>query len=302
MKTLLERKIELAILKVQREMMREFVNSDIYRQYESNLGTQAQTEGVPAHQLFYELIKKEEEFEATQFPDLPNRISISGFCKTEGVCHYDIDKALEEKFGKEVEVDSESGQFFAYCDETVLERVEAFLKLRYPGLNFETIVQEEKEVFKRTAHAEEFLKEQGVKIEHPLKETFEKMQEIEKLKAEFQEKLNAITSNMVDVANKEALPHMTKVDDKVKDKIIELFLEAVEEATATKEGDSEERIANNKYIKENCLANCEEYKELEWFTIKRMTGMLEFNSSGGVQRIFREKIVDHFGEDLTNMY
>jgi hypothetical protein len=108
---------------------------------------------------------------------------------------------------------------------------------------------------------------------------------------------------MVDVANKEALPHMTKVDDKVKDKIIELYIEAVEENSQPKETDSEDKIQMKKIYRETNLANCEEYKELEWFTIKRMTGMLEYGTEGGgVQRIFREKIVAHFGEDLTNMY
>lgn len=301
MKTLLERKIQLATLKVQQEMMRQFVTSNIYRDYENELSSGAESEGIPVHQFFHELCRKEEEFEATQFPDVARQFGLRGY--DENVDHYKIDEALTEKFGDSVDVDSESGGFYAYCDEDILERVEAFLKLRFPTLEFSSKVREgKKNIFSNMTEAKNFLKDLKIEVEHPLKETFKKIQQIEKLKAEFKQKLHAITSDMVQVANNESIPMMKKVDDDVKNKIIKLYIDAVEECSAPSAEDSEDKKHMKQIYKENNLAHCEEYKAQEWFSLKRMAGMLEYGTEGGVQRVFRRKIIDHFGEDLTDMY
>lgn len=301
MKSLLERKIELAILKVQREMMRQFITSDSYREHCMDLKTTADEEGLPVKQFFYELIQREEQYEATQFPDLAKQFSLQGYDK--GIDHYDIDKALQDKFGNEVDTDSESGGFYAYCSETALERVEAFLKLRFPGLDFTSKEREgKKAVFKYERDAKAFLEEQGIEVQHPLQETFDKLKEIEKLKAELKEKVRAINSDMMGVANSESLSQMQKVDDEVKNKVIELYVEAIEENTLPKEGDDEDNIAYKKLLKESNLELCEEYKNQEWYALKRMTGMLMFQTEGGgTQRIFRNKIKEHFKDDLTSI-
>ena len=82
--------------------------------------------------------------------------------------HYDIDDAITKKFGKnKVCADSESGGFFAYTDASVADELDAYLKDKFPGLEYGIHVDDDPRPLGVGAawHSnEKFLKDAGVTV------------------------------------------------------------------------------------------------------------------------------------------
>ena len=84
--------------------------------------------------------------------------------------HYDIDEAIVKKFGRDrVCADSESGGFFAYTDASVADELDAFLKDKFPGLEYGIHVDNDPRPLNGgsswMAHRE-FLKKAGVTVDY----------------------------------------------------------------------------------------------------------------------------------------
>jgi hypothetical protein len=131
-------------------------------------------------------------------------LSISGY--SDRTPHRDIDKDLKMKFGSRVSVDSESGQFFAYCNNSVENEVHDFLTETYPDLDFNIKKRNSKDLLVSNIYnwgaAQRFCEENGIEIPNPLpkkiqvlaegyKNKIQKMEEdLEDLKEERIEKIS----------------------------------------------------------------------------------------------------------------
>lgn len=118
-------------------------------------------------------------------------ITITGIHRGEDVSHHDIDDALESAFKSKVTVDSESGQFFAYCNNKNKGEIEAWLTMNYPGLNFTSDENEDPSnpYFCNWHAATTYCKKNGIEVTMPedAKVDSKKLEEIELLNKEIEE-------------------------------------------------------------------------------------------------------------------
>lgn len=93
--------------------------------------------------------------------------------------HYDIDDALEAKFGDAVSVDSESGMFCAFSTESMKDDITKFLHAEFPTLEFDAEVEDdvndtptehyrEPRLRMGWTGAEEWLKDHEVEVDYVL--------------------------------------------------------------------------------------------------------------------------------------
>lgn len=91
-----------------------------------------------------------------------------GFTEPDDSSHFDIDKAVIKKFGKEnVSCDTESGQFHVDVPSDLKDKVEAFLINKFPNASFESYTNDEARIFDNWSHAERFCKENNIIVELP---------------------------------------------------------------------------------------------------------------------------------------
>jgi hypothetical protein len=77
-----------------------------------------------------------------RFRDRCHYVNYNGYLTDEFHSHYDIDEDLKDRFGSDISVDSESGQFWASSNEKVKDQVKEFLQTKYPLLDFEITVHD----------------------------------------------------------------------------------------------------------------------------------------------------------------
>ena len=97
-------------------------------------------------------------------------MQISGFEKNDDISHYDIDKAVKKEFGDKISTDSESGQFYAYCNAKHVADITSWLHSNYPtlGLKFYENDTPSNPYFDNWTHAEHFCKENEFEVVLPV--------------------------------------------------------------------------------------------------------------------------------------
>ena len=106
---------------------------------------------------------------ATDFGEanFPRKITIMGTQHDENISHYDMDQAIDEKFGKsneDITTDSESGGFYCYVAKPKLEEVLAFIEDKFPGFKTSTSDDGFKNPFVNWSDAENYVKEKGLEV------------------------------------------------------------------------------------------------------------------------------------------
>lgn len=99
-------------------------------------------------------------------PDMVIDSDVTGFCRD--VSHYDIDDEIVKHFPYVI-ADSESGQFFAYCNSFQAESISDFLKQKFPSLEFKISKRKNPEDFQNpffpnSGYAYRFLKEMNIDV------------------------------------------------------------------------------------------------------------------------------------------
>lgn len=297
MKSFIERKIQFGILKAQQEILRSFVVK-----YSRQSDDESQIEGYlrPIEQLFYKLADKTKEFEMTQFTDINNEATLSGMDREND--HYVIDKALEKEFGKDIRVDSESGQFFAYCKTDMTKAVGQFLKENFPTLKYDETIRDKKSIFVNQTDWEDFLEEHNVTVPNPIEAVTQLQMKIEKEKAEFEAKINGLTNDMIDFANNDAIEKMEKVSDEDKATIIAMANKAIEMAKKRViEKSSEDRTKQfMKYDMPEAIDGLKEVEDMEWYNLMRCVRILDHTALGRsnpISREFRKLMTEYFATD-----
>ena len=116
----------------------------------------------------YREFQEKLKFEVSQIPEYIDT-TIQGFEENNDISHYDIDKAVKKKFGDKISTDSESGQFYAYCNETVLSDIIEWLGNNYPTLVLEFYKSDNPRnpYFENWTAAEHFCKENEFEVVLP---------------------------------------------------------------------------------------------------------------------------------------
>lgn len=267
MKPLLERKIELAILKEQAEIVRKFLVDDLRNYRHPSELSNNESYLQPIEQYHNMMHQKVDEYEKTQFSDLSNEVSINGY--SEDVSHYDIDTALENVFDGLVRTDSESGGFYAYTSEDNVDEVSAWLKKNYPTLKFDTRVKDKTTIFVNYWDWHNLLKEHNVVVPNPIETLLSKLNEIEEMKKKIQE----MGKSIFDDANEFAKTEMTLLSEEEKAKYKKIALDSVEEAygNVTEEDDVID--------KEGEIETIENYFALDIYNIDRVMELINYDVS-----------------------
>jgi len=102
---------------------------------------------------------------------LPNRhnIRLVGFDNNPDISHYDIDEDLNAEFKSKICSNSESGQFFAYCNSRNQAAIQEWLSENYPTLDLEftKVDDPSNPYFVNWNGATDFCKKKGFKVELP---------------------------------------------------------------------------------------------------------------------------------------
>ena len=116
----------------------------------------------------YRAFCKKVQEAAKQLPNLHN-IRIVGFESNPDISHYDIDEKLTAVFKSKINTDSESGQFFAYCNSRNQVEIKEWLSENYPTLDLELskVDNPSNPYFVNWNGATNFCKKKGFKIELP---------------------------------------------------------------------------------------------------------------------------------------
>jgi len=291
MKTMLERKIQFAILCAQQEILRKFVvdyskrrEEDVYDDHYFS----------PIEQLFYNFVHKTDKFEKTQFNDIPQTIYLSGVDKT--VEHDEIDKALNKKFVNGIVTDSETCQFHCDCNVDNLETVSEFLKANFPNLNFGTQEKDRKRIFVNQFDWEKFLKEQDVTVPNPIPQIVTLQIAVEEEKAKLEAKIKSMEKELIIVADTVAERQMTLVDDKVKEEINELVKGCIERGKAQRMSDSESDDYFRRIELPEIAVDMGNIFKQDWYNLKRCVRLVDYKLNGVVGREFYTAIREYFAK------
>ncbi len=118
----------------------------------------------------YRLFGKTVEEAAGNIPNTFNT-EIRGFENNFEISHYDIDKAVKQEFGDKISTDSESGQFYAYCNNKHVGEISEWLTSNYPTMNHKYEMIEgnrSKTVFDNWSAAVRFCKENEFEVVLPV--------------------------------------------------------------------------------------------------------------------------------------
>ena len=275
MKPLQERILELAILQAQQEMIRKFVVDvlDNYRDGESN----ADMRMAPIRQYFHNFCRKVEEYEATQFNDLPNKVTISGYCENENISHYDIDMSIDEQGFEGVSTDSESGGFYCYCTEDNVKQVTDYLDANWESLSYKWEVDEGvKKIFRNHNAVEELL--ENIEVPSPLGYLESMVKTFEDMKAEYEQKIKDAELSLYKASNEFAKEQLSEVDRKIvdehKNKLIEIIKEDYAEIKAFNTSDRDEKYYD-KY-QEDDIAEVKDYLDKPVYCMKRALELISY--------------------------
>ena len=99
--------------------------------------------------------------------NFPGKVTITGFHPDENISHYDMDRAIDGKFGKgnaDITTDSESGGFYCYVSKPKLKKVLAFIEENFPGFVASTEEDGFKNPFVNWTDAEKYVEEKGLEV------------------------------------------------------------------------------------------------------------------------------------------
>lgn len=130
---------------------------------------------------------KTKEFSEKHLHKLVKNVTISGFHNGD-VSHYDIDEDLKDKFGEAVQCDSESGNFFAYCNKKDEKKVLEYLNKKYDKSVFDPKPYEsDAKYFANWYHAEKHVKDNNLTVP-PIPIDAGKLKRLESIQQEIDKK------------------------------------------------------------------------------------------------------------------
>ena len=128
------------------------------------------------------------------FSDIVKNRTITGVYEGE-ISHYDIDRDLKEKFGGKISTDSESGQFFAYCNRNHEKEILEYIGKKYDNSAFKpTVSDNDYDTIMNRTTAEKYVKDNGIKVPLPDHISENQMQQLEMLEAKIRESEKSIES------------------------------------------------------------------------------------------------------------
>jgi hypothetical protein len=147
----------------------------------------------PLESKYKEHKKEVIEFSKKHLSSVIHNMSITG-CHEGDVSHRDIDDDIKKKFGDAVSVDSESGQFFAYCNKRNVKKVLTYLNKKYDKKEFNPSVSERDDAiyFGNWTYAQEHAEKNKLSIP-ALPLDVQKLERFKMVKSEIEKRKKEIT-------------------------------------------------------------------------------------------------------------